>query len=73
VALVRFDFSEELIASINRVERISKLESTLADNGEQSSLILVTLMMEAIDSFETSVGTRATLRNIPKDGVLLRS
>jgi hypothetical protein len=32
-----------------------------------SSVILVTLMMEAICSFETSVLTRATWHNIPEN------
>jgi hypothetical protein len=36
----------------------------------QISPILVTLMMEAISSFKMSVLTRATLRNIPEDGIL---
>jgi hypothetical protein len=34
-----------------------------------SSPILVTLMIEAIRSYQTSVLIRATRRNIPEDGI----
>jgi hypothetical protein len=78
VALVRTYVSEELSASIIRVTRIGELGTSLAVNSSRrsvlrllvagnipSSPILVTLMMEALSSFETSVLTRATRRNIP--------
>jgi hypothetical protein len=62
VALVITDVSEERIASIIRVKRISELGTTLLVNSKfanivPSSLSLFTLMMEAIRSYETSVLT----------------
>jgi hypothetical protein len=83
VALVRSDVSEELSASIIKVTRIGGLGTTLpyfvflrsvhrllVMAVVPSSLIVVILMMEAESSSETSVLTRATLRNISEDDIL---
>jgi hypothetical protein len=79
MTLVGTDVSEERIASVISVKRISELgtmflrsvlQLLVAANVILISLIIFTLM-EAIRSSETSLITRATRRHIPEYGILL--
>jgi hypothetical protein len=79
VGLFTTDVSGERIISIIRATRIGELGTTLAvrrilqllvtDNVVLSSPILVTIMMEAIRSSETSALTRAIQHSIPENGI----
>jgi hypothetical protein len=68
VALIGTDVSEERSAWIIKVTRFGELVVTAIF--VPSSPILVTLMVEARRSTETSVLTRVTRRNIPDDSIL---
>jgi hypothetical protein len=80
LALVKTDVSEERSASIIKVTKLGELGThvvflrsvlrVLITANVSNALIIVTLIIEAIHSSKTSVLTRATWRNIPKDGIL---
>jgi hypothetical protein len=56
---------------VRNVRSNLKIKHTLASNVVPRSLILSTLRMEVIRSFETSEFIRAMLRHIPEVGILL--
>jgi hypothetical protein len=70
VALVRTDVSEERIASLIRVTRMTRIGLLDVANVVPSSPIFATMIIEAIHSSENSVLTRTTRRNIPEYGIL---
>jgi hypothetical protein len=63
VALVRTDVSKEEVLLRN------VLQLLVTANAVPSSLILLSLMMKAIRSSETSVLTRGTRRNFPENDI----
>jgi hypothetical protein len=68
VALVKTDVCVERITLISFLSSV--LQLLVATNVVPGSLIGLILMMETICSSETSVLTRATLRNIAEDSIL---
>jgi hypothetical protein len=58
------------MASSGMLHRVTLVLTDVSEELSASFIILVTLMIEALSSTETSVRARAALCNIPKDAIL---
>jgi hypothetical protein len=70
VARDRTDVSEGHICSITRVEAIRELKTFTVASNIPSSLILSTLVIAAICTYETSTRKGITRRHFPEDDIL---